>query len=108
MYSRAVPAAGRLRFEFSRLQTSRQFAAVIDYLFDIRPRRVAPPFAELVVVDDVLVFGRAAGDLRAGVFVGRREQLERELAGFATHLRLADAERAYVLGRIAALPRHIR
>ncbi|MBC5801080.1 MAG: hypothetical protein GIX03_11470 [Candidatus Eremiobacteraeota bacterium] len=105
MHSSAVPARERLRFEFSRLQTGRQFAAVVDYLFDIRPRRVQPVVAELVIVDDSLLFARVEGDERGGYFVGRREQLERELAGFASHLGLATDLRHYVLGRIDALAR---
>lgn len=105
MQSPAVPASDRLRYEFSRLQTGRQFAAVVDYLFDIRPRRVQPVLTEVVIVDDSLLFARAEGDAHAAYFVGRREQLQRELAGFASHLGLAADLRDYVLGRIDALAR---
>jgi hypothetical protein len=97
--------AGRVRYELSRLQTGPQFAAVLDCLFDLVPRRTDPIFEELVLVDDRLVFARATGERSFRHFVGRRDQLVINLLGFVKHLGLGTLEREFVLNRIDAIPR---
>ncbi len=102
---RAQAAVERLRYHFSRLQTAPQFAAVLDFLFDLHPLRTEPAFAELVVVDNRLVFARAKGERSFRHFVGRRDQLVVNLVGFVRHLGLGTYEHEFVLNRIDSLPR---
>lgn len=102
--STAERAGRRMRDHFRRLATTPQFAAVVECIFDLRPRRTKRAFAELCLVDGELLFARAEGDSAFRHFVGRRDQLEANLLGFVTHLGLGEDERAYVLGRINAIP----
>ena len=97
-------ATQRVRFHASRLQTSPQFAAVLDVLFDL-PNRTQPAFAELVLTDGSLIFARTADDEDFRHYCGRREDLVINLAGMCSHLRLGPAERDYVLGQIDTIPR---
>jgi hypothetical protein len=97
-------AGRRMRGHFRRLVTAPQFAAVIDCVFDLEPKRTEPAFAELCLVDGRLVFARAEGEKSFRHFVGSRDQLAVNLLGFVTHLRLGAPERAYVLDRIEAIP----
>lgn len=97
-------AGQRMRRHFARLATGAQFAAVVDCVFDISPRRTAPAFAELCTVGDDLMFARTHGETAFRHFVGRREQISVDLLGLVTHLRLGDDERAYVQDRIDAIP----
>ena len=99
-----VMASRRMRGLFRRLAAAPQFAAVVDCLFDITPRRTEPAFAELCIVDERLVFARAQDEQLFRHFVGRRDQLAVDLLGFVTHLRLGADDRAYVQGRIDAIP----
>jgi len=96
-----------LRYKLSRLHTAPQFAAVLDCLFDLTPRRTDPIFNELVIVDERLVFARAAGERTFRHFVGRRDQLVINLVGFVRHLGLGTLEREYVLSRIDAIGRRV-
>lgn len=96
---------GRMRYHLSRLHTAPQFAAVLDCLFDLTPRRTDPIFEELVIVDDRLVFARASGEQTFRHFVGRRDQLVINLVGFVKHLGLGTNEREYVLSRVDGIPR---
>ena len=96
---------GRMRYHLSRLHTAPQFAAVLDCLFDLTPRRTDPIFEELVIVDDRLVFARASGEHTFRHFVGRRDQLVINLVGFVKHLGLGTNEREYVLSRVDGIPR---
>jgi hypothetical protein len=91
----AQAAVGRVRYHLSRLHTAPQFAAVLDCLFDLSPRRTDPIFEELVVVDDRLVFA------------GRRDQLVINLVGFVKHLGLGPREREFVLSRVDGIPRQL-
>jgi hypothetical protein len=100
-------AAGRVRYHLSRLQTAPQFAAVLDCLFDLSPRRTDPIFEELAIVDDRLVFARATGERTFRHFVGRRDQLVINLVGFVKHLGLGNQEREYVISRIDGIPRRV-
>ncbi len=100
----AEVATRRVRTQLARLQTSPQFAAVIDCLFDL-PRRTEPAFEELALVDDRLLFARAANEKTFRHFVGRRDQLETNLLGFVGHLKLGIAEREYVLSRVESISR---
>jgi len=100
----ALALTGRLRYQLSRLHTAPQFAAVLDCLFDLSPRRTDPIFEELVVVDDRLIFARATGERTFRHFVGRRDQLTINLVGFIRHLGLGNREREYVLSRIDSIP----
>ena len=100
-------AVGRVRYQLSRLHTAPQFAAVLDCLFDLTPRRTDPIFEELVVVDDRLVFARATGERTFRHFVGRRDQLIINLVGFVKHLGLSSREREYVLSRVDGIPRRV-
>jgi len=93
-----------MREHFRRLATTPQFAAVLECVFDLRPRRTKRAFAELCLIDGRLLFARAEGDTTFRHFVGRRDQLEVNLLGFVTHLGLGEDERAYVLARINAIP----
>jgi hypothetical protein len=93
-----------MRGHFGRLVAPPQFAAVVDCIFDIRPRRTSPAFVELCVVDGRLVFARAEGDDTFRHFVGLRDQLAHNLVGFVRHLRLGEPDRAFVLSRIDAIP----
>jgi hypothetical protein len=102
--STAERAGRRMRGHFRRLATTPQFAAVVECVFDLRPRRAKRAFAELCLLDGRLLFARAEGDTTFRHFVGRRDQLEINLLGFVTHLGLGEDERAYVLGRIDAIP----
>ncbi len=101
----AVAASQRMRYHLARLQTAPQFAAVLDRLFELSPCRTSPSFAELVVLDDQLIFARMAGDSSFRYFVGRREELVANLLGFVAHLGLGATERDYVLGRVNGIPR---
>jgi len=101
--SKAELATQRMRYQLSRLQTSPQFAAVVDFLFDLEPR-TEPKIAELAVVDDRLIVARAVGDVAFRHYLGSRRQLEVNLVGFVDHLRLGEPEREYVLSRIDAIP----
>ena len=100
----AEVATQRMRGHLSRLQTSPQFAAVIDCLFDL-PRRTEPAFAELAILDDRLIFARAENEKTFRHFVGRRDNLTTNLLGFVTHLKLGTSEREYVLSRVESIPR---
>jgi hypothetical protein len=100
-------AVGRVRYHLSRLQTAPQFAAVLDCLFDLSPRRTDPIFEELAIVDGRLVFARATGERTFRHFVGRRDQLVINLVGFVKHLGLGNEEREYVLGRVDGIPRRV-
>ena len=100
----AEVAERRVRGHFTKLVTANQFAAVIDAVFDLWPRRTSPAFAELCIVNSQLVFARAEGETAFRYFVGRLDQLSIDLLGFVTHLGLGDDERAYVQARIAAIP----
>ncbi len=102
--STAEAAGRRMRAHFRRLATTPQFAAVVECVFDLRPRRTKRAFAELCLLDGRLLFARAEGDTTFRHFVGRRDQLEINLLGFVSHLGLGEDERAYVLGRIEAIP----
>ncbi len=93
-----------MRSHLSRLQTSPQFAAVIDCLFDL-PRRTDPAFEELALLDGRLLFARAVNEKTFRHFVGRRDQLVSNLLGFVGHLKLGTAEREYVLSRVESIPR---
>ncbi len=97
-------ATRRMRSHLARLQTSPQFAAVIDCLFDL-PRRTEPAFAELAILDDRLLFARAVNEKTFRHFVGRRDTLMTNLLGFVGHLKLGTAEREYVLSRVDSIPR---
>lgn len=101
----AKAAIDRMRYHLSRLQTGPQFAAVLDCLFELEPRRTEPVFDELVLVDDRLLFARAAGDSSFRHFVGRRDQLIVNLVGFVRHLGLGTSEREYVLSRVGSISR---
>ncbi len=101
--SKTERATQRMRYEFARLQTSPQFAAVLDCLFDLQPRRTDPAIADLVLVDDHLVMARAEGEMSYRHYVGSREQLTVNLLGFVRHLGYGLAEREYVLTRIASI-----
>lgn len=103
----AQAAVGRVRYHLSRLHTAPQFAAVLDCLFDLSPRRTDPIFEELVVVDDRLVFARATGERTFRHFVGRRDQLVINLVGFVKHLGLGPREREFVLSRVDGIPRQL-
>lgn len=98
-------ALQRVRYHLSRLQTSPQFTAVLDCLFELSPRRTDPSFAELIVVADGLIFARKRGEPSFGYFVGRRDDLIVNLLGFVMHLRLGTSDRLYVLDCIDAIPR---
>ncbi len=95
----------RLRYALSRLHTAPQHTAVLDCLFNLYPRRTDPIFEELVVVDDRLIFARAAGETTFRHFVGRREALVLNVLGFVKHLGLGEREREYALSRIDGIPR---
>jgi hypothetical protein len=101
--SKTDMASQRMRYHLSRLQTSPQFSAVIDFLFDLEPR-TEPRIAELAVVDDRLIVARAVGDIAFRHYLGSRRQLEVNLVGFVDHLRLGANELEYVLARIEAIP----
>jgi hypothetical protein len=103
--SQTQVAVARMRYHLSRLHTAPQFAAVLDCLFDLSPRRTDPTFEELVIVDDRLVFARAAGERTFRHFVGRRDQLVINLVGFVNHLGLGSSEREFVLSRVDGIPR---
>jgi hypothetical protein len=103
--SQSQAAVARMRYHLSRLHTAPQFAAVLDCLFDLNPRRTDPIFEELVVVDDRLVFARASGERGFRHFVGRRDQLIINLVGFVKHLGLGASEREFVLSRVESIPR---
>jgi hypothetical protein len=103
----ALAATARLRYHLARLHTAPQFAAVLDCLFDLTPRRTDPMFEELVVVDDRLIFARATGERTFRHFVGRRDQLTINLVGFVRHLGLGTREREYVLSRVESIPRRV-
>jgi hypothetical protein len=105
--SQAQAVTGRLRYQLSRLHTAPQFAAVLDCLFDLTPRRTDPIFEELVVVDDRLVFARASGERTFRHFVGRQDQLIINLVGFVKHLGLSIVEREYVLDCVENIPRRV-
>jgi len=96
-------ATQRMRYHLSRLQTSPQFAAVIDFLFDLEPR-TEPKIAELALVDERLIVARAVGDPTFRHYLGSRRQLEVNLVGFVDHLRLGPSERECVLARIDSIP----
>jgi hypothetical protein len=98
-------ASQRMRYHFSRLQTTPQFAAVLDCLFGLEPRRTEPSIAELALVDDRLVMARAEGEANFRHYVGSREQLAINLVGFVKHLGLGLNEREYVLSRVAGIAR---
>ncbi len=98
----AEEATRRMRHHLSRLQTSPQFAAVIDCLFDL-PKRTEPAFAELAILDDRLIFARAENEKTFRHFVGRREQITNNLLGFVGHLGLGTVEREYVISRIESI-----
>jgi hypothetical protein len=100
-------AIERMRYHLSRLQTAPQFAAVLDCLFELQPRRTEPVFDELVLVDDRLLFARAAGETTFRHFVGRHDQLVVNLVGFVKHLRLGAHEREFVLSRVEGIPRRV-
>jgi hypothetical protein len=100
-------AAQRMRYHVARLQTTPQFAAVLDCLFDLPPR-TTPHFSDLTLLDDRLVFARVDGEAEFAHFVGRRDQLVVDLVGLVRHLRLGTLEREYVLSRIDAIPRTSR
>jgi hypothetical protein len=102
--SAAELAGRRMRGHFGRLVAPPQFAAVVDCVFDIQPRRTSPAYVELCVVDDRLLFARAEGDDTFRHFVGLREQLALNLVGFVRHLGLGEPDRAYVQSRIDAIP----
>jgi hypothetical protein len=102
--SKAELASQRMRYHFSRLQTSPQFAAVVDFLFDLQPR-TEPAIAELAILDDRLVVARVVGDMSFRHYVGTRNELAINLIGFVDHLRLGRQEREFVLGRLDAIPR---
>ena len=103
----AQALTGRLRYHLARLHTAPQFAAVLDCLFDLTPRRTDPMFEELVIVDDRLIFARASGERSFRHFVGRRDQLTINLVGFVRHLGLGTQTREYVLSRIESIPRRV-
>jgi hypothetical protein len=94
-----------MRYHLARLHTAPQFAAVLDCLFDLSPRRTDPTFEELVLVDERLIFARAAGEKSFRHFVGRRDQLIINLVGFVKHLGLGTSEREFVLSRVESIPR---
>ena len=98
-------AVNKLRYQLARLHTAPQFAAVLDCLFELTPRRTTPMFEELVVVDDRLVFARAAGERTFRHFVGRRDQLIINLVGFVRHLGFGTLEHEYVVNRVDSIPR---
>ncbi len=102
--SKAELAIQRTRYQLSRLQTSPQFAAVLDCLFDLEPRRTEPAIAELAVVDERLVVARAYGETSFRHYVGTSDQLAMNLLGFVKHMRLGLTEREYLLGRVEAIP----
>jgi hypothetical protein len=97
-------ATRRVRYHASRLQTSPQFGAVLDVLFDL-PRRTEPGFAELVLADGRLLFARTAGEQEFGHYCGRREELVDNLAGWCRHLGFGADECAYVFARVDGIPR---
>ncbi len=101
--SAEVLATSRMRYHISRLQTRPQLAAVLDCLFDIVPKRTEPALAELALVDEKLVFARAAGDADFLHFVGRTDDLLVDLLGLVSHLKLGAEERSYVTRRVAAI-----
>jgi hypothetical protein len=103
--SQTQAAVSRMRHHLARLQTAPQFAAVLDCLFDLSPRRTDPTFEELVLVDERLIFARAAGEKSFRHFVGRRDQLIINLVGFVKHLGLGTSEREFVLSRVESIPR---
>jgi hypothetical protein len=92
-----------VRRHVARLQTSPQFAAVLDVLFELPPR-TAPAFAELVLVDGRLLFARPRGEFDFCFYCGPREELFANLAGLCRHLRLGRDEREYVLGSLDRVP----
>jgi hypothetical protein len=92
-----------VRRHVARLQTSPQFTAVLDVLFELPPR-TAPAFAELVLVDGRLLFARPKGEFDFCFYCGPREELFANLAGLCRHLRLGGDERAYVLDRLERVP----
>jgi hypothetical protein len=102
--SKAEQATQRMRYHFSRLQTSPQFAAVLDFLFDLQPR-TEPVISELALLDGRLVVARTHGDMSFRHYVGSRNELAINLVGFVDHLGLGRDEREYVLSRIDAIPR---
>ncbi|MGP6158767.1 MAG: hypothetical protein ACLPYS_14895 [Vulcanimicrobiaceae bacterium] len=96
-------ATQSVRRHASRLQTSPQFAAVLDVLFDL-PKRTRPAFAELVLADGSLLFARAADEYDFRHYCGRREDLLDNLTGLCRHLRLGSEERDYVLAQVDKIP----
>lgn len=103
--SSTVAASQRMRYHFARLTTAPQLTAVIDCLFELSPARTDPAFAELIVLDDQLVFARVAGEPTFHHYVGRREELVVNLLGFVKHLDLGETERDFVLAKIDAIER---
>jgi hypothetical protein len=99
----AEAVARRVRYNVARLQTGPQFAAVLDAIFDVQPRRTDPGFVELVLVDDRLLFARGEGECSFKHFVGPLDELIINLAGFCRHMKYGPEERAYVLGRVDAI-----
>jgi hypothetical protein len=102
--TQAEIAGRRMRAHFRRLVASPQFAAVIDCVFDLHPKRTSPAFAELCLVNGRLIFARAEGEKTFRHFVGRRDQLAANLLAYVTHLKLGEPDREYVLSRIDAIP----
>ncbi|MFY9781646.1 MAG: hypothetical protein WAJ85_14185 [Candidatus Baltobacteraceae bacterium] len=96
-------ATRRVRYHAARLQTSPQFAAVLDVLFDL-PKRTEPAFVELVMADGRLLFARTPGDRDFRHYCGRREELLDNLAGLCRHLHLGVDERAYVFAQVEGIP----
>jgi hypothetical protein len=107
LHASAIGARARatqlVRFHASRLQTSPQFAAVLDVLFDL-PKRTQPAFAELVLTGGSLLFARTEDDEDFRHYCGRREDLVLNLAGMCRHLRLGADERDYVFAQVDSIP----
>jgi hypothetical protein len=93
----------RLRREVISVESTPQLAATLDVLIGIEPRRTAPAFAELAVVDE-MVFARARTHEEFEYFLGHRDNLAERLRDLANFLELGRGERELLAARLARIP----
>jgi hypothetical protein len=101
--SSGAPATRRVRYHAARLQTSPQFTAVLDVLFELPPR-TQPAFAELIFTDEGLLFARAASERDFRYYCGPRRELLDNLRGMCRHFGFGAQEQDYVFERLAGIP----
>jgi hypothetical protein len=96
------PIGWRVARKLEEWQSSPRFAATVDVLADIRPRRTNPRGFDIIVTGDNQVFTVFVDDENQDhvEYVGTRAMLEANLENLANCAGLADEERAWLLGRV--------